>query len=184
MCNSIPSNQKKNYFLRTTFSISEPLILSGPRQAAFGSSEACPIVSRKNHASWPVYAESPFEMPPNNNWGCVSSDRDCCPDSCWSTPGIVSLLNCGQSDAASSWCSKARLRSPCPLQKQQAHSSQSSSASAIVWGVIYPCKYLTNFGFPYTALSLIFADNETCITWSEDSVSSAEHIDLLVNFPT
>ncbi len=40
------------------------------------------------------------------------------------------------------------------------------SASAMVQEVIYLRKFLGNLGFPQTAPTPVFADNETCIAWS------------------
>ncbi len=47
------------------------------------------------------------------------------------------------------------------------------SASAMVQEVIYLRKFLSNLGFPQTAPTPVFADNETCIAWSEGSVGGA-----------
>ena len=59
------------------------------------------------------------------------------------------------------------------------------SASAMVQEVIYLRKFLSNLGFPQTAPTPVFADNETCIAWSEGSVGGSErakHVDLRVHF--
>ena len=51
--------------------------------------------------------------------------------------------------------------------------------------MIYLRKFLANLGYPQTAPTPIFADNETCIAWSEGSVGGSEramHIDLRVHF--
>ncbi len=59
------------------------------------------------------------------------------------------------------------------------------SASFMVQEVIFLCKFLTNLGFPQTAPTAIFADNETCIAWSEGSIGGsdrAKHVDLRMHF--
>ena len=59
------------------------------------------------------------------------------------------------------------------------------SASAMVQEVIYLRKLLANLGFPQDGPTPVFADNETCIAWSEGSVGSSErakHVDLRVHF--
>ncbi len=51
----------------------------------------------------------------------------------------------------------------------------------MVQEVIHLRKFLGNLGFPQTAPTLVFADNETCIAWSEGSVVGSErakHVDL------
>jgi hypothetical protein len=51
----------------------------------------------------------------------------------------------------------------------------------MVQEVIFLRKFLTNLGFPQTAPTPVFADNETCIAWSEGSVGGsdrAKHVDL------
>ena len=55
----------------------------------------------------------------------------------------------------------------------------------MVQEVIYLRKFLDNLGYPQTAPTPVFADNETCIAWSEGSVGGSErakHIDLRVHF--
>ena len=37
----------------------------------------------------------------------------------------------------------------------------------MVQEVIYIRKFLANLGYPQTASTPVFADNETCIAWSE-----------------
>ena len=59
------------------------------------------------------------------------------------------------------------------------------SASAVVQEVTYLRKFLANRGYPQTAPTPVFADNETCIAWSEGSVGGSErakHIDLRILF--
>jgi hypothetical protein len=66
------------------------------------------------------------------------------------------------------------------------------SASAMVQEVIFLRKFLGNLGFlqtrtaaPTPQSQAVFADNETCIAWSEGSVSGSErakHVDLRVHF--
>ena len=59
------------------------------------------------------------------------------------------------------------------------------SASAVVQEVTYLRKFLANRGYPQTAPTPVFADNETCIAWSEGSVGGSErakHIDLRIHF--
>ena len=41
-----------------------------------------------------VCRSSPSETPPNALWGYVDSDWTGCPDSRWSTSGVVFMLNC------------------------------------------------------------------------------------------
>ncbi len=58
------------------------------------------------------------------------------------------------------------------------------SASSMVQEVIYLRKFPGNLGFPQTAPTLVFADNETCNMWSEGSVGGSEHskyVDLRVH---
>jgi hypothetical protein len=55
----------------------------------------------------------------------------------------------------------------------------------MVQEVIFLRKFLTNLGFPQTAPTPVFADNETCIAWSEGSVGGsdrAKHVDLRMHF--
>ena len=55
----------------------------------------------------------------------------------------------------------------------------------MVQEVIYPRKFLANLGYPQTAPTPVFADNETCISWSEGSVGGSEcakHIYLRIHF--
>ena len=55
----------------------------------------------------------------------------------------------------------------------------------MVQEVIYLRKFLANPGYPQTAPTPVFADNETCISWSQCLVGSSErakHIDLRIHF--
>jgi hypothetical protein len=55
----------------------------------------------------------------------------------------------------------------------------------MVQEVIYLRLFLANLDYPQTAPTPVFADNETCIAWSEGSVGGSErakHIDLHVHF--
>ena len=55
----------------------------------------------------------------------------------------------------------------------------------MVQEVIYLRKFLGNLGFPQTTPTPVFADNETCIAWSEGSVGGSErakHVDLRMHF--
>ena len=82
--------------------------------------------------------------------------------------------------AANSWRSK--YQSTAALSSAEA---EFISASAMVQEVSYFRKFLANLGYPQTALTRVFADNETCIAWSEGSVGGSErakHIDLRDHF--
>ena len=123
-----------------------------------------------------VYRSSPSEMPPNTLWGYVDSDWAGCPDSRRSTSGFVFMLN----GAAISWRSKRQ-----PTVALSSAEAEFISASAMVQEVIYLRKFLANLGYPQTDPTPVFADNETCIAWSEGSVGGSErakHIDLRVHF--
>jgi hypothetical protein len=55
----------------------------------------------------------------------------------------------------------------------------------MVQEVIFLRKFLTNLGFPQKAPTPVFADNETCIAWSEGSVGGsnrAKHVNLRMHF--
>jgi hypothetical protein len=115
-------------------------------------------------------------MPPNVLWGYVDSDWAGCPDSRRSTSGFVFMLN----GAAISWRSKRQ-----PTVALSTAEAEYISASAMVQEVIYLRTFLTNLGFPQTEPTCVFADNETCIAWSEGSVGGSErakHVDLRVHF--
>jgi hypothetical protein len=116
------------------------------------------------------------EIQPNVLWGYVDSDWAGCPDSRRSTSGFVFMLN----GAAISWRSKRQ-----PTVALSSAEAEFISASAMVQEVIYLRKFLSNLGFPQTAPTPVFADNETCIAWSEGSVGGsdrAKHVDLRVHF--
>jgi hypothetical protein len=124
----------------------------------------------------PVSHPSMPEIPANTLWGYVDSDWAGCPDSRRSTSGFVFMLN----GAAISWRSKRQAT--VALSSAEA---EFISASAMVQEVIYLRKFLSNLGFPQTAPTPVFADNETCIAWSEGSVGGSErakHVDLRVHF--
>ena len=60
--------------------------------------------------------------------------------------------------AAISWWSKRQ-----PTVALSSAEAEFISASSMVQEVIFLRKFLTNLGFPQTAPTPIFADNETCI---------------------
>jgi hypothetical protein len=70
--------------------------------------------------------------------------------------------------AAISWRSKRQ-----PTIALSTAEAEFISASAMVQEVIYLRKFLGNLGFPQTAPTPVFADNETCIAWSEGSVGGS-----------
>ncbi len=105
------------------------------------------------------------EVQPNSLWGYIDSDWAGCPDSCRSTSSFVFMLN----GAAISWLSKRQ-----PTVALSSAEAEFISASAMVQEVIFLRKFLENLGFPQTAPTQVFADNETCIAWSEGSVGSSE----------
>jgi hypothetical protein len=116
------------------------------------------------------------EIPSNTLWGYVDSDWAGCPDSRRSTSGFVFMLN----GAAISWRSKRQ-----PTVALSSAEAEFISASAMVQEVIYLRKFLGNLGFPQTLPTSVFADNETCIAWSEGSVGGSErakHVDLRMHF--
>ena len=116
------------------------------------------------------------EIQPNTLWGYVDSDWAGCPDSRRSTSGFVFMLN----GAAISWRSKRQ-----PTVALSSAEAEFISASAMVQEVIFLRKFLGNLGFPQTAPTPVFADNETCIAWSEGSVGGSErakHVDLRMHF--
>jgi hypothetical protein len=82
--------------------------------------------------------------------------------------------------AAISWRSKRQ-----PTIALSTAEAEFISASALVQEVIYLRKFMGNLGFPQTAPTPVFADNETCIAWSEGSVGGSErakHVDPRVHF--
>ena len=59
------------------------------------------------------------------------------------------------------------------------------AASSMVQEFIFLRKFLANLGFKQPGPTPIYADNETCIHWSEGSVGGsdrAKHIDLRKHF--
>ncbi len=59
------------------------------------------------------------------------------------------------------------------------------AASSMVQEVIFLRKFLAYLGFKHSGPTPIYADNETCIHWSEGSVGCsdrAKHIDLRKHF--
>jgi hypothetical protein len=119
------------------------------------------------------------EILPNTLWGYVDSGWAGCPDSRRSTSGFAFMLN----GSAISWCSK---RQPTiALSTAEAEFIIMIFASAMVQEVIYLRKFRGNLGFPQTVPTPVFADNETCIAWSEGSVDGskrAKHVDMRVHF--
>ena len=116
------------------------------------------------------------EIPSNTLWGYVDSDWAGCPDSHRSTSGFVFMLN----GASISWRSKRQ-----PTVALSSAEAEFISASAMVQEVIFLRKFLSEIGFPLTAPTPVFADNETCIAWSEGSVGGSErakHVDLRMHF--
>lgn len=117
-----------------------------------------------------------FNMKPNQLWAYVDSDWAGCPDSRKSTSGYCFMLN----GAVISWRSKRQ-----PVVALSVSEAEFISASAMVQEVIYLRKLLNNLGFPQAGPTPVFADNTTCIAWSEGSVGGSErakHIDLRVHF--
>ena len=53
------------------------------------------------------------------------------------------------------------------------------SASTMDQEVTYLRKFLANLGYPQTAPTHVFADNETCIAWSEGSVGCSDAPSIL-----
>ena len=59
------------------------------------------------------------------------------------------------------------------------------AGSALVQEVVYLRKLLTNLGFSQIEATPIYADNATCISWSEGSIRGSErakHMDLRVHY--
>jgi hypothetical protein len=125
----------------------------------------------------PKFYFSSQEVPKSNQlWGYVDADWAGCPDSRKSTSGYCFILN----GAAVSWRSKRQ-----PVVALSVSEAEFISASAMVQEVIYLRKLLSNLGFPQEAPTPVFADNTTCIKWSDGSVGGSErakHIDLRVHF--
>lgn len=109
-------------------------------------------------------------------WGFVDSDWAGCPDTRRSTSGYALMLN----GAAVSWKSKRQ-----PTVALSSAEAEYISGSSLVQEVIYLRKLLNNLGFPQPGPTVIYADNETCIAWSEGSIGGsdrAKHLDLRVHF--
>ena len=97
----------------------------------------------------------------------------------WSISGFVLILN----GAAISWSSKRQAT--VALSSAEAEFISASVMVQVLQEVIYLRKVLANLGYPQSAPTRVFADNETCIAWSEDSVGGSEHakhIDLRIHF--
>ncbi len=117
-----------------------------------------------------------LEIQPNVLWGYVDSDWAGCPDSSRFTSGFVFVLN----GAAISWRSKRQ-----PTVALSSAQAEFISASPMVQELIFLRKFLSNLGFPQTAPTPVFANNETCIAWSEGSVGGsdlAKHVGLSMHF--
>ena len=115
-------------------------------------------------------------FPVNTLWGFEDSDWAGCPDTRRSTSGWVLMLN----GAAVSWKSKRQ-----PTVALSSAEAEYIAGSSLVQEVIYLRKLLNNLGFPQTSPTVIYADNETCIAWSEGSISGSErakHLDLRIHF--
>ncbi len=85
-------------------------------------------------------------------------------------------------EAAVSW--RCKRQSVEALSSAEAEFIAASSES-MVQEVTFPRKFLDNPGFKQNSPSPIFADNETCIHWSEGSAGvsdRATHIDLRKHF--
>ena len=114
--------------------------------------------------------------PFNTLIGAMDSDWAGCPDTRRSTTGNVSMLN----GAAIAWRSKRQ--SSVALSSAEA---EYMAGSTQVQEVISLRKLLTNLGFPQHEPTIIYADNATCISWSEGSVAGsnrAKHVDLRIHF--
>ena len=82
--------------------------------------------------------------------------------------------------SAVSWRSKRQ--STVALSSAEAEYMAGSSQ---VQEVIALRKLLTNLGFPQREPTLVYADNATCISWSEGTIGGsarAKHVDLRVHF--
>jgi hypothetical protein len=82
--------------------------------------------------------------------------------------------------AAISWRSKRQ-----PTVALSSAEAEFIPASAMVQEVNFLRNFLGNLGFPQTAPTPVFADNETCIIWSEGPVGGSErakHVDLHMHF--
>jgi hypothetical protein len=115
-------------------------------------------------------------FPVNTLWGFEDSDWAGCPDARRSDSGWVLMLN----GAAVSWKSKRQ-----PTVALSSAEAEYIAGSSLVQEVIYLRKLLNNLGFPQTSPTVIYADNETCIAWSEGSIGGSErakHLDLRIHF--
>ena len=110
------------------------------------------------------------EIQPDLLWGYVDSDWAGCPDLRRSTSGFVFMLN----GAATSWRSKRQLA--VDLSSAEAEFIAASS----IGQVIFLRYFLTTLGFPQTAPTLVFADNET--RESVGGSDRAKHVDLRMHF--
>jgi hypothetical protein len=147
------------------FSVSElSCVVSNPGKSHLEEAKRVFRYLKKTMSLGLVYRSSPSTMPLNTLWGYVDSDWAGCPDSRQSTSGFVFMLNC----AAISWRSKRQ-----PTVALSSAEAEFISASAIIQELIYLCKFLANLGCPQTAPTPVFAENETCIAWSEGSVRVA-----------
>jgi hypothetical protein len=82
--------------------------------------------------------------------------------------------------AAVSWKSKSQPSVALPSAEAECTACSSSDKE-----VIYLRKLLNNLVFPQTSPTVIYADNETCIAWSEGSIGGSERakrIDLRIRF--
>ena len=82
--------------------------------------------------------------------------------------------------SAMSWRSKRQ-----PTVALSSAEEEFISASAIAQKVMYFHKILANLSYLQSAPTPVFADNQTCIDWSEGSIGGSEHakhIDLRFHF--
>ena len=106
----------------------------------------------------------------------VDFDWAGCADSRRSTSGWVLMLN----GAAVSLKKKRQ-----PVVALSSAEAEFISASALVQEVMYPRSLFEKLGFPQPDPTCIYEDNQTCIAWSEGSISGtdrAKHIDLRGHF--
>ena len=128
--------------------------------------------------SHPRLAQPPmsYVAPTNVLWGYVDADWAGCPDTRKSTSGYCFMIN----GAAVSWRSKRQ-----PVVALSVSEAEFISASSMLQEVVYLRNLLNNLGFPQPGATTVFADNKTCIAWSEGSVGGSErakHIDLRIHF--
>ena len=108
--------------------------------------------------------------------GATDSDWAGCPDTRRSTTGNALKLN----GAAIAWRSKRQS-----IVALSVAEAEYVSTSAQTQEVMYIRKLLTNLGFPQQEPTIIYADNATCIAWSEGTIGGsdrAKHMDLRVHF--